>query len=121
MGLGDDLVDDSPIHGCNVRDTMEDSMTSHKATQDAYERAESHVRRLYATSNLKDLALDKIHREAGALALALSSKVEAGELSGLTREEFRALLELRDVAIWGLAPTGREMPRDGERDGEGGE
>ena len=91
-------------------------MASPKATESALLRSESAIKRMYARYNLKDVALDAIHREAGALALDLDRK---GTHAPLTRHEFRTLLLIRDLAMWGLAPTDRPMPVDHERNNKG--
>ncbi len=108
-------LDDCPIHGRTLADYLETDMASPKATESALLRSESAIRRMYERSNAKDRALDAIHRESAALALDLDRK---GTHAPLTRHEFRTLLLIRDLALWGLAPTDRPMPVDHERNNE---
>ena len=114
-------LDDCPIHGRTLADYLEDEdMASPKATESALLRSESAIKRMYARYNLKDVALDAILRESAALAMDLDRK---GTHAPLTRHEFRTLLLIRDLALWGLAPTDRPMPVVHERNNEtnGGE
>ena len=92
-------------------------MTSTKAIKDAHDRAEDHVRRMYHRSNKRDAAFLHIQLEADRLASILLRGVR-DEDARVTREQYRTVLLIRDLAKWGTAPTGREMPVDRERNNE---